>query len=61
VGYRFEPQSGSKLVTQYHQDHRPTWWAWMGSKQALRISDSDAHYVAGTEATLEALANAVRP
>lgn len=58
-GYRFEPQSGSTLVTQYHQDHRPTWWAWVGSK-GLRISDPDAHYVACMEATLDSLANAVR-
>jgi N6-adenosine-specific RNA methylase IME4 len=59
-GYRFEPQSGSTLVTQYRQDHRPTWWAWVGSKQLLRISDSDAHYIAGMEATLDSLANGVR-
>ena len=57
-GYRFEPQSGSTLVTQYRQDHRPTWWVWLGSKQLLRISDPDTHYVTGMEATLEALANA---
>ncbi len=59
-GYRFEPQSGSTLVTQYRQDHRPTWWAWVGSK-GLRISGPDAHYAGGMEATLEALANAVGP
>jgi hypothetical protein len=34
---------------------------WVGSKQVLRISDPDAHYVGGMEATLEALADAVRP
>jgi hypothetical protein len=49
---------GSTLVTQYRQDHRPTWWVWVGSKQLLRISDPDTHYVTGMEATLEALANA---
>ena len=57
-GYRLEPQSGSTLVTQYRQDHRPTWWVWVGSKQLLRISDPDTHYVTGMEATLAALANA---
>jgi Polyketide cyclase / dehydrase and lipid transport len=59
-GYRFEPQNGSTLVTQYRQDHRPTWWIWVGSKRFLRISDPDAHYLSGMEATLEALAHAVR-
>ena len=58
-GYRFESRDGSTLVTQYHQDHRPAWWVWVGSKQALRISDPDAHYAAGMKATLEALAHAV--
>ena len=40
-GYRFEPQSGSTLVTQYRQDHRPTWWVWVGSKQLLRTPPAD--------------------
>ena len=59
-GYRFEPRNGATLITQYHQDHRPSWWVWIGSKKSLRISDPDSHYVAGMEATLEALEEAVR-
>jgi hypothetical protein len=59
-GYRFESQHGSTLVTQYRQDHRPTWFIWVGSKYALQISDPGAHYIAGMEATLEALAEACR-
>ena len=59
-GYRFEPRSDSTLVTQYHQDHRPNWWVWLGSKRFLRIEDPDTHYIAGMEATLDAMATAVR-
>ena len=59
-GYRFEPRSDSTLVTQYHQDHRPHWWMWLGSTH-LQIDDPDTHYVAGMAATLDAMAAAVRP
>lgn len=59
-GYRFEQGGDSTLVTQYHQDHRPNWWVWLGSTQFLQINDPDEHYIAGMEATLDAMAAAVR-
>ena len=59
LGLPFEPRTVFDAGDAVPPGSRPTWWVWVGSKQLLRISDPDTHYVTVMEATLEALANAV--